>query len=66
MLSTLCNLCRVMAENKEIPKKFENEETQLFVLSVMVRFHFAFRSLQQTNTCSKSTIEALERSVKYV
>ena len=55
-----------MAENKEISKKFENEETQLFVLSVMVRFHFAFRSLQQTNTCSKSTIEALERSVKYV
>lgn len=46
MLSTLCNLCRVMAENKEISKKFENEETQLFVLSVMVRFDFAFPSLQ--------------------
>ena len=55
-----------MAENKEISKKFENEETQLFVLSVMVRFDFDFPSLQQTNTCWKSTIEPLERSVKYV
>ena len=51
MLSTLCNLCRVMVENREISKKFENEETQLFVLSVMVRFDFTSGSLQQTNTC---------------
>ncbi|XP_066914598.1 CYFIP-related Rac1 interactor B-like [Clytia hemisphaerica] len=36
MLSTLCTLCRVMVENEEIAQKFENEETKLFVLSVMV------------------------------
>ena len=61
MLSTLCNLCRVMVENREISKKFENEETQLFVLSVMVRFDFTSGSLQQTNTCSKLAIKTPER-----
>lgn len=34
MLSKLSNLCRIMIENQSL--KFQNEETKLFVLSVMV------------------------------
>ena len=36
MLSTLCSLCKTMAENSNMFSRFENEETKIFVLSVMV------------------------------
>lgn len=57
MLSTLCTLCRVMVENKEIYNKFENDETKLFVLSVMVGVIILYDHVHPVGAFSKTSID---------
>jgi len=64
MLSTLCNLCRLMVENKEISQRFENEETQLFVLSVMVGVIILYDHVHPVGAFAKGSAIDMKASIK--
>lgn len=64
MLSTLCTLCRVMVENAEIAQKFENEETKLFVLSVMVGVIILYDHVHPVGAFAKGSAIDMRAAIK--
>lgn len=64
MLSTLCVLCRLMVENAEIYKRFENDETKLFVLSVMVGVIILYDHVHPVGAFSKTSAIDMRAAIK--
>jgi len=64
MLSTLSTLCRVMVDNQEIAQKFENEETKLFVLSVMVGVVILYDHVHPVGAFTKGSVIDMRATIR--
>jgi len=64
MLSTLASLCRVMVENVELNKKFENDDTKLFILSVMVGVVILYDHVHPVGSFTKTSAIDMRATIK--
>lgn len=64
MLSTLSSLCRIMIDNPELAHKFQNEETKLFVLSVMVGVIILYDHIDNVGAFSKNSEIDMRATIK--
>lgn len=64
MFSTLCNLCCIMVENSAFQQKFENDETKLFVLSVMVGVIILYDHVHPVGAFAKGSVIDMRSCIK--
>jgi len=64
MFSTLSTLCRVMIDNADLAHKFTNEETKLFVLSVMVGVIILYDHVHPVGAFSKNSEIDMKATIK--
>lgn len=63
-LSTLANLCRVMIENPEFATRFQNQETVLFCLRVMVGVIILYDHVHPVGAFAKNSNIDVKASIK--
>lgn len=63
-LSTLANLCRVMIENPEFATRFQNQETVLFCLRVMVGVIILYDHVHPVGAFAKTSNIDIKASIK--
>lgn len=63
-LSTMANICRVMIENPEYCSRFQNEETKLFCLRVMVGVIILYDHVHPVGAFAKTSGIDIKSSIK--